>query len=296
MNRGLVCVVVVVGSFGCGVQTKTVCEPGRALACTGVAGCFGGQQCNADGTAWSACDCGSTALDAGDFDGGDTHHADAGPDTNCGLDCSAQDEFGLTLKRCFEFSSSPTAAESPQTYAIYVKGLFTLEGNVPSIEVDYLSSGQLKGQDFFTLSGGTLKLARRITGTSSATYLINGAIDGVQWLPSGTIAGAQIDTTRDERLSDGGLNDVEYRVTTVTASPSELTTVKPAISTDGGFTMIFNTTPAANSDAQRVFVPGTGFIRVTPSTSIIAGGVPYYLQNIRDIDAGADPCSLGPIP
>lgn len=224
---------------------------------------------------------------------------DAGPDTSCGLDCAAQNEFGLTFKRCFEFSSSSTVAEYPQTYAIYVKGLFTLEGNVQTIEVDYYSSGQIKGQDFFTLPGGTLTLARRISGGSSATYLKDNAVDGVQWLPMGTIAGAEIDTTRDERLSTGTTNTgVSYRITTVEASPGELTTLNPAIATDGGFSMIFNSTPAAKSDTQRIFVPGVGFTRVTPSSTIIAGGVPYYLQNIRDIDldAGTDPCSLGATP
>lgn len=223
---------------------------------------------------------------------------DAGPDTSCGLDCAAQREFGLTFKRCFEFSPSPALPEYPQTFAIYVKGLFTLEGDVDTIEVQYLSSGQIRGQDFFTLPGGTLTLARRISGGSSATYLNNGVVDGVQWLPMGTIAGAQIDTTRDERLSSGTTTeDVEYRVTTLAPSAGDLTTVDASIDTDGGYVMIFNSTPAAKSDTQRVFVPGLGFTRVTPSPSIIAGGVPYYLQAVRDIDldAGTDPCSLGVI-
>ncbi len=229
------------------------------------------------------------------------HHEvpDAGPDTSCGLDCAAQAEFGLQFKRCFEFSSNPTTVEYPQAFAIYVKGLFKLEGDVQTIEVDYLSSGQIKGQDFFTLPNGTLTLARRISGGSSATYLQNGVVDGVQWLPAGTIAGAEIDTTRDERLSTGATTEgVQYRITTVEASPADLTTLDPGISTDGGYSMIFNNTPAAKSDTQRIFVPGVGFTRVTPSSTIIVGGVPYYLQKIRDIDldAGTDPCSLGAIP
>ena len=36
-----------------------VCVPGATQACTGPAGCSGGQACNADGTGYDACNCGS---------------------------------------------------------------------------------------------------------------------------------------------------------------------------------------------------------------------------------------------
>jgi hypothetical protein len=35
------------------------CVPGETRACTGPAGCQGGQACKEDGTGFSACDCGS---------------------------------------------------------------------------------------------------------------------------------------------------------------------------------------------------------------------------------------------
>jgi hypothetical protein len=36
-----------------------VCVPGATQACTGPAGCNGGQACNADGTGYDPCNCGS---------------------------------------------------------------------------------------------------------------------------------------------------------------------------------------------------------------------------------------------
>jgi hypothetical protein len=43
-----------------------VCVPGRAVACTGPAGCAGGQVCVANGTGYGPCDCGyDGAIDDG---------------------------------------------------------------------------------------------------------------------------------------------------------------------------------------------------------------------------------------
>jgi hypothetical protein len=52
------------------------CVPNQSIACVGPGGCAGGQACNADGTAYSPCDCGS-ADDAG---GGDATTGDAATD------------------------------------------------------------------------------------------------------------------------------------------------------------------------------------------------------------------------
>ena len=41
------------------------CLPGQSVACVGVAGCSGGQICNADGMSFGACDCGVVAPDGG---------------------------------------------------------------------------------------------------------------------------------------------------------------------------------------------------------------------------------------
>lgn len=70
-----------------------VCDPGATQTCVGVGGCAGGQACNADGTGFGACDCGSDLdaapdpdPDAGpEPDGGplDTGPVDAGPTGPC---------------------------------------------------------------------------------------------------------------------------------------------------------------------------------------------------------------------
>jgi hypothetical protein len=79
----LVAVGVVVG-LGCGTTPPAmVCVPGKSEACIGPGNCAGGQQCNAAGTGFGACDCGGqntndagtgsdagTASDAGLVDAG----------------------------------------------------------------------------------------------------------------------------------------------------------------------------------------------------------------------------------
>jgi hypothetical protein len=42
----------------CGCGSKDECSPGASAACVGSAGCVGTQVCNAEGTAFGACDCG----------------------------------------------------------------------------------------------------------------------------------------------------------------------------------------------------------------------------------------------
>ncbi len=65
--------MVACGSSGSGSKT---CVPGESVACVGAGGCAGGQMCNAEGSGFGACDCGSTA-DAGHVDAG---HGDGGVD------------------------------------------------------------------------------------------------------------------------------------------------------------------------------------------------------------------------
>jgi hypothetical protein len=58
-----------------------LCIPGQSIACVGSGGCAGGQACNADGTAYLACDCG-LGPDAGPSpspDDAGSSPVDAGP-------------------------------------------------------------------------------------------------------------------------------------------------------------------------------------------------------------------------
>lgn len=69
------------GSCGEG-PVDQVCDPGATQACVCAGGASGGQVCNADGTAWESCQCGTP--DAGGIDG-------RRPDASAGLDSAAHD-------------------------------------------------------------------------------------------------------------------------------------------------------------------------------------------------------------
>ncbi|HEY1088598.1 MAG TPA: hypothetical protein VGE37_12925, partial [Archangium sp.] len=97
MHIGIRLSVVVVSLgvvVGCSpTPPPRVCTPGRSESCIGPGGCAGGQQCNAEGTGFGACDCGgmmtvdsgSMTADAGGTDAG----LDAG--TDAGIDAGPMD-------------------------------------------------------------------------------------------------------------------------------------------------------------------------------------------------------------
>lgn len=224
---------------------------------------------------------------------------DAGPDTSCGLDCAAQEEFGLIINRCFEYSNDPLAPELLQpSIGVWVRDVFELEGGVKTLPVEYRRGGQIIGIDYFAFEGGNLVLMRRIAANSSVTYRTGTAITGVTWLSSGAAAGQNFSTTRDAVLSaDNSSTSTIYRVTTQESSASEKR--NPAgVATDTAFTLIFGETPDHGADSKRVFVPGTGFTLITSPFNLAGSpsAVPNHLQRIRDIgtpDAGTEPCSVG---
>ncbi len=224
---------------------------------------------------------------------------DAGPDTSCGIDCAAQEEFGLIINRCFEYSTDPSAPEALQpSIGALVKNVFELEGGVKSIPVEYNHGGQPLGTDYFTFVDGQLTLLRRIAGSSSVTYRSDTTITGVTWLPMGAAAAQNFSTTRDAFLSsDNSVTSTVYRVTTDVPTTGEKR--NPAmINSDNAIKLIFGETPDHGSDPRRVFVPGTGFTVIVSPFNLLgnASAVPNHLQRIRDIgsaDAGSEPCGLG---
>ncbi|MEZ4338521.1 MAG: hypothetical protein R3B82_18020 [Sandaracinaceae bacterium] len=82
-RRALALLFGVTVSLGC--DGSTACVPGESVACTGPGGCAGFQICNAEGTGFGACQCGSpdAGLDA-------STPPDAGPDASS-PDASAPD-------------------------------------------------------------------------------------------------------------------------------------------------------------------------------------------------------------
>ncbi len=57
--------VLALAAVGCDDDDDTVCTSGDTQACLGPGACEGAQICNADGTAWGACDCGSAGGSGG---------------------------------------------------------------------------------------------------------------------------------------------------------------------------------------------------------------------------------------
>lgn len=224
---------------------------------------------------------------------------DAGPDTSCGLDCAAQEEFGLIIDRCFEYSSDPLAPDPIQpSLGVWVRDVFELEGGLKTLPVEYWRGGQKIGTDFFAFNDGTLTLMRRIAGNSSVTYRTGSAITGVTWLPRGAAAGQNFSTTRDAFLSsDNSVTSTTYRITT--EEPTTAEKRNPAqVPSDTAFKLIFGETPDHGADPRRVFVPGVGFTVIVSPFNLLGNpsAIPNHLQRIRDIgtpDAGTEPCSVG---
>ncbi len=224
-------------------------------------------------------------------------------DTRCGIDCAAQKSYGLLLNTCFEYADGPVATDPP-AIGVFVREVFTLEGGVKTLSVEYSSGGQKKMTDSFGIVNGTLLLMRReFAGGQSVTYR-NATTDivGVGWLERNAGVGSNVETTVSaDVLRTGGSRMSEattYRVTLAAASDSQTTVPAQAGPVDGGLQMLFSESPNHGSDGLRVWVPNLGFINFS-STFLLTGGssVQYRLQRVRTIDpasdAGEKPCSTG---
>ncbi|MBX7113040.1 MAG: hypothetical protein K1X64_01805 [Myxococcaceae bacterium] len=226
---------------------------------------------------------------------------DAGVDTSCGLDCAAQQQYGLILGRCFEYSDTMSAQPSP-ALGVLVRKMMTLEGMVPTIQVDYLQGGQTRMTDSFVIANGVLRHARRETFPviESVTYKDDaGNITGVSWLDA-TAADGQVFNTNgqaDVKATSGKVTEATaYKTSLFAAGASELTV--PLKKYDQGLQMLFAETPKDHGlDGRRVFVPEVGFILFSSSFSLTPGGpvLQYRLQKIRDLaaDGGAGDCGQG---
>src|SRR5688572_24410204 len=103
---GLICLVAL--PMAC--KPEPLCVPGQSVACVGVGGCPGGQRCNAEGTAFEACDCAQT--DGGNGDAGtDGGMEDAG--TDAGVPCNPLAAPGAQGCGAAEKCTWVTVSESP---------------------------------------------------------------------------------------------------------------------------------------------------------------------------------------
>ncbi len=234
--------------------------------------------------------------------GGNNKHPDAGTpvDTSCGLDCEQQQLYGLLKNNCFEYTDTGVA-QNPATLGVLVRDTFTLEGNVKTLAVDYSEGGQLKMTDYFAFPDRKLTLMRReYAGTTaqSVTYKdsMNNII-GAPWTDDANPAdGTTADNMRTAFLvtsqSMTSMESTDYRVTTVTADPTDLAV--PAQTFDGGFTLVFNETPDHGVDGKRTLVPQVGFVGFSTPFQLSGGtATSFKLQKARTIDANATVCGFG---
>lgn len=221
-------------------------------------------------------------------------------DTSCGLDCAAQARFGLIVGTCFEYSNTNTG-QNPASLGAEVLEVFTLEGDVKVIPVEYKELGQLRMRDSFGIVDGELRLMRReFQGGNSVTWKdASNAIVGVGWLRTTSATGETLEGDRTATTVTGGgagMNaTASHKVTLNTAGSSDLNT--PLKAYTDGLSMLFNAAPG--TDNRRVWVPDVGFIGFSNTFTLGGTGTapPYKLQkirNLKDTDAGTQPlCGFG---
>lgn len=233
-----------------------------------------------------------------------TGGGDAGADTRCGLDCAAQQTYGLIVNRCFEYSDEATKKKDPPLLGMLVMPVITLDSSIKVLPVEYRQGGQLKMRDNFAIKNGDLYLVRRefTSSSQSVSYRDSSlALSGVKWLETKAASGQTYTTsTKALVVNAAGMadpSDSSYRVTTAEPTPSELQT--PLTVYLNGLTMLTSENPTdKGSDPRRVFVPDVGFVLIASPFSLTPGAVttPLMLQRVRDIgtpDAGTADCSLG---
>jgi hypothetical protein len=221
-------------------------------------------------------------------------------DTSCGIDCAAQAKFGLIIGTCFEYSNT-NAGQNPASLGAEVLELFTLEGDVKVIPVEYRELGQLRMRDSFGIVDGELKLMRReFAGGNSVTWKdASNAIVGVGWLRTTSATGETLEgdrTATTVTAGGAGMNaPATHKVTLNTAVTSDLNT--PLKAYPDGLSMLFNAAPG--TDNRRTWVPDVGFIGFSNTFTLGGSGTatPYKLQkirNLKDTDGGTVvPCGFG---
>lgn len=107
--------LIAVISLGCEKEEDRACTPGQSVACVGVGGCSGAQVCNAEGSGFGTCECGSTG--GGNDAGVDAGH-DAGSDVDGGTDggtgpCDLFTQTGCPAQQRCAFVRTSAGVGSP---------------------------------------------------------------------------------------------------------------------------------------------------------------------------------------
>lgn len=219
--------------------------------------------------------------------GGTRNTPDAGPvvDTSCGIDCALQEEYGLIVNRCFEYSDD-NAVASPPDLGIAIERVVELEGGQQAIRAVYYQQGLLVLEDSYILANGALKLARRSDETGrSVTYTDDaGAIQGVTLVEAGLTTGPNDSEAVTAVLSLGDLQEAtQWTWNTPPVTLNEKTA--PLGTFEEAVTISYNETPGHAMDPRLVFVRGTGFLMRSTRLSLEQSdpALPYKLQTVRDL-------------
>jgi hypothetical protein len=214
-------------------------------------------------------------------------------DTSCGLDCEAQQRYGLTFDRCFEYTDTAEAQEFVPLAVHVLPQLATLEGDVKSLEVQYLGTGGiLKMTDYFVFDDLDLKLVRRKLANANSVSYLDGSdnLVGVTLVSGEAAAGTNLTSDVRARVNVGTstVEDTTFRVSVQATSDSEKTV--PEGTHPDALKLLLSETPDHAPDLVRVFVPELGFIRMDTRLSLTPSdaATTYSLQRVRDVEAGGE--------
>ncbi len=218
-------------------------------------------------------------------------------DTSCGIDCAAQEQYGLIANRCFEYSATNNAQQFPEV-GVFVRPVKELEGGVKVMPVEYRQSGLILMTDNFTIKTGDLYLARREFGAGqSVTYKdANNSIVGVPLFRKDTEVNQNFSATVTADVVNGGdRNAVETTLTVNSLPAGSLEKTMAAGSYPDAIKLAFAESPEQRMDSSRVLAKGTGFVVFTSNFKLNSADkkLPKYLQGIRDIAEGDVDCGLG---
>lgn len=223
-----------------------------------------------------------------------------GPDagTSCDFACS-QSLYGLTAKRCFEYSKTSTAAALADL-GVWVDSPVQLEGGLEVVPVEYRISNQRYMTDYFALTGGDLLLARREFGPGTSITYRSGdtSITGVAWLRANTVVGEAISSQVNADTISGGTRSsdpITLKGSPIAASTTDLKV--PLKAYEEGLRMSYVETPDHAADQLRVFVRDVGFVRFStflayPRPTGVNQTI-YSLQKVREVGTNDPECSLG---
>ena len=171
---GALVVAMAAVAANCGAR---VCAPGQSVLCNGPGGCVGGQVCNADGTAFGVCDCGSTGGGTG---GGGTGGGgpDGGADGGSGGD-GGSGPFEGALRTVWRLQTSAFPKTCAEAGATSIVIIFTLQGTTTAFNRTFTcpAASSMGTADALNIPFGTYIVV--VTATNAASQEVGAAPEEV---------------------------------------------------------------------------------------------------------------------